>query len=95
MGEVYKSRDTRLERTVAVKILNPSLAADAQFRERFDHEARAISQFDHPHICALHDVGEHAGTAYLVRTPCSCTVSSSMFEAPPVFQPYSPFSAAQ
>jgi serine/threonine protein kinase len=42
------------------------LAADPQFRERFDREARAISQFDHPHICALYDVGEHAGTAFLV-----------------------------
>lgn len=66
MGEVYKSRDTRLDRTVAVKILTPTLASDAHFRERFDREARAISQFDHPHICAVHDVGEQAGTAYLV-----------------------------
>jgi len=66
MGEVYKSRDTRLDRTVAVKVLNPALAADAQFRDRFDREARTISQFDHPHVCALHDVGQHAGTAYLV-----------------------------
>ena len=66
MGEVYKSRDTRLDRTVAVKVLTPALATDAQFRDRFDREARAISQLDHPHICALHDVGEHAGTGYLV-----------------------------
>jgi Tol biopolymer transport system component len=66
MGEVYKARDTRLDRTVAVKILAPIFAADPQFRERFDREARAISQFDHPHICGLHDVGEHNGTAYLV-----------------------------
>jgi len=66
MGEVYKARDTRLDRTVAIKILTSALAADAQFRERFDREARAISQVDHPHICALHDVGEQAGTAYLV-----------------------------
>lgn len=66
MGEVYQARDTRLDRTVAVKILTPTLAADAQFRERFEREARAISQVEHPHICALHDVGEHAGTAYLV-----------------------------
>ena len=66
MGEVYKARDTRLDRTVAVKILPGALAADPQFRERFDREARAISQLDHPHICALYDVGEHAGTAYLV-----------------------------
>ena len=66
MGEVYKARDTRLDRTVAIKILPESLAADPQFRERFDREARTISQLDHPHICALYDVGEHNGTAYLV-----------------------------
>src|SRR5712692_2525073 len=58
MGEVYKARDTRLDRTVAIKILPETLAADPQFRDRFDHEARAISQLDHPHICALYDVGE-------------------------------------
>jgi serine/threonine-protein kinase len=66
MGEVYKARDTRLDRTVALKILTPAFASDALFRERFNREARAISQFDHPHICAVHDVGEQAGTAYLV-----------------------------
>jgi eukaryotic-like serine/threonine-protein kinase len=66
MGEVYKARDTRLDRTVAIKILPEALAADSHFRERFDREARAISQLDHPHICALHDVGEHGGTSYLV-----------------------------
>jgi serine/threonine-protein kinase len=66
MGEVYKARDTRLDRTVAIKILPDALATDPRFRERFDREARAISQLDHPHICALHDVGEQNGTAYLV-----------------------------
>ena len=66
MGQVYKARDTRLDRTVAIKILPALLAADRQFRERFDREARAISQLDHPHICPLHDVGEQDGTAYLV-----------------------------
>ena len=66
MGEVYKARDTRLDRTVAIKILPKALAADPQFRDRFDREARAISQLDHPHICALHDVGEQDGIAYLV-----------------------------
>ena len=66
MGEVYRARDTRLERTIAVKILPEALAADPQFRERFNREARTISQLDHPHICALYDVGEHGGTAYLV-----------------------------
>jgi serine/threonine protein kinase len=66
MGEVYKARDTRLDRTVAIKILSPTLATDPQFRDRFDREARTISQLDHPHICALHDVGEQDGTSFLV-----------------------------
>jgi serine/threonine protein kinase len=66
MGEVYRARDTRLDRTVAIKILPVAFAADPQFRERFAREARTISQLDHPHICALHDVGEQDGTAYLV-----------------------------
>src|SRR3981081_810850 len=62
MGEVYRARDTRLDRAVAAKIL----PADPQFRERFDREARAISQLTHPSICTLYDVGEHDGTAFLV-----------------------------
>ena len=66
MGEVYKARDTRLDRTVAIKVLPPALAADPQFRERFDREARAISSLDHPHICALYDVGEEQGALFLV-----------------------------
>ena len=66
MGQVYKARDTRLDRTVAIKILSRALASDPQFQDRFDREARAISQLDHPHICALYDVGRQDGTAYLV-----------------------------
>ena len=66
MGEVYKARDTRLDRTVAIKILPDSLSSDQQFRERFDREARVISQLDHPNICALYDVGQEGRTAYLV-----------------------------
>jgi serine/threonine protein kinase len=66
MGEVYKARDTRLDRTVAVKVLPAALAADSQFHERFDREARAISHLTHPHICTLYDVGEHDDTAFLV-----------------------------
>ena len=66
MGEVYKARDTRLDRTVAIKVLPDTLAVDPQFRNRFDREARAISQLTHPHICTLYDVGEQQGTAFLV-----------------------------
>src|SRR5260370_16063496 len=58
MGEVYKARDPGLERTVAIKILPDLLAADPQFRERFDREAKTISQLSHPHICTLFDVGD-------------------------------------
>ena len=57
MGEVYKARDTRLDRTVAIKVLLPHVAGDPLFRERFEREARAVSALDHPHICALYDVG--------------------------------------
>ena len=66
MGEVYKARDTRLDRTVAIKMLPSALADDPQFRERFDREARAISQLTHANICTLYDVGEQDGTAFLV-----------------------------
>jgi eukaryotic-like serine/threonine-protein kinase len=66
MGEVYRARDTRLDRTVAIKILPAAVAGDPIFRERFDREARAVAALNHPHICALYDIGEDAGTAFLV-----------------------------
>jgi Tol biopolymer transport system component len=66
MGEVYRARDTRLGRDVAVKILPPSVADNPSRRARFHREAQAISQLNHPHICAVHDVGEEDGLAYLV-----------------------------
>src|SRR5262245_26622230 len=58
MGELYKARDTRLDRTVAIKILPTDLASDPEFRERFDREARSISSLSHPNICTLYDVGD-------------------------------------
>ena len=69
MGEVYRAKDGRLNRTVAIKILSDASAADADRRERFEREAKAISALDHPNICPLYDVGEHEGTYFLVM-PC-------------------------
>ncbi|MGH9774631.1 MAG: protein kinase domain-containing protein [Candidatus Acidiferrales bacterium] len=66
MGEVYRARDTRLDRTVAVKILPQGLAATPDARQRFEREARAVSSLNHPHICALYDVGHQDGIDYLV-----------------------------
>ena len=66
MGEVYRATDTRLDRTVAIKVLPEHLADDPQRRERFEREAKAVSSLNHPHICTLHDVGEQDGVHYLV-----------------------------
>src|SRR6187399_586408 len=67
MGEVYSARDTRLDRTVAIKVLASHLSGDSDARARFDREARAIAGLNHPNICTLYDVGvTDAGAAYLV-----------------------------
>src|SRR5246127_241909 len=66
MGEVYRARDTRLERIVAVKILPDHLSDRAELRERFEREARTIASLNHPHICTLHDIGHQDGTDFLV-----------------------------
>jgi eukaryotic-like serine/threonine-protein kinase len=66
MGEVYRARDTRLDRTVAVKILPSHLSSNPEAKQRFEREARAISSLNHPHICTLYDVGQQDGTHYLV-----------------------------
>jgi eukaryotic-like serine/threonine-protein kinase len=80
MGEVYRARDTRLERTVALKILPEGLAADPDRRRRFEHEARAASALSHPHICALYDVGESILPNPESRTPNPVSVSYLVME---------------
>jgi eukaryotic-like serine/threonine-protein kinase len=66
MGEVYRARDTRLERTVAIKVLNSALVATPDLKVRFEREARTVSQLNHPNICTLYDVGHQDGTDFLV-----------------------------
>ena len=66
MGEVYKARDTRLDRVVAIKVLPSRLSSSEEGRKRFEREAKTISQLSHPHICALYDVGREGETEYLV-----------------------------
>ena len=66
MGEVYKARDTRLDRIVAIKVLPTHLADRAELRERFEREAKTIASLNHPHICVLHDIGQQDGIDYLV-----------------------------
>jgi eukaryotic-like serine/threonine-protein kinase len=66
MGEVYRARDTRLDRTVAIKILPAMLAETDESRARFEREARAVSSLSHPHICMLYDIGRQNGISFLV-----------------------------
>ena len=66
MGEVYRAKDTRLDRTVAIKILPTHLSDNPEFKQRFEREARTVSSLNHPHICRLYDVGSQDGTDYLV-----------------------------
>ena len=66
MGEVYRARDTRLDRSVALKVLAPAIASDPAALGRFEREARAVAALDHPHICGIYDVGECDGTHFFV-----------------------------
>src|SRR6202030_900860 len=66
MGEVYRARDTRLDRIVAIKVLPTHLADRSELRERFEREARTIASLNHPHICTLFDIGQQDGIDYLV-----------------------------
>src|SRR5215813_12793426 len=66
MGEVYRARDTRLDRDVAIKVLAGNLASDTNLRQRLEREAKAISKLSHPHICTLFDIGHQNGVDFLV-----------------------------
>jgi serine/threonine protein kinase len=66
MGEVYRALDTRLDRTVAIKVLPEHFSQNLELKQRFEREARAISSLSHPHICTLYDIGHQDNTDYLV-----------------------------
>jgi len=66
MGEVYRARDTRLERTVAIRVLPANMSVDLNLRQRLEREAKSVSKLSHPHICTLHDVGHQDGMDFLV-----------------------------
>ena len=66
MGEVYRARDTRLDRTVAIKVLPEHVASDPDLKQRFEREAKTISSLNHPHICTLYDIGSQDGIDFLV-----------------------------
>ena len=84
MGEVYRARDTRLDRTVAIKILAGALAADAESRQRFEQEARAIAALNDPHICTIHDIGRHGDQDYIVLEHLEGETLASRLKKTPV-----------
>ena len=82
MGEVYQARDTRLDRTVAIKVLPEHVAADPDLKQRFEREARTVAALNHPHICTLFDIGREGETdflvmAYLDERDCAISVSTA------------------
>jgi len=84
MGEVYKARDTRLDRTVAIKVLSAAVARDPTLKERFEREARAVSSLNHPHICTLHDIGTDGGIDYMVMEHLEGETLSGRLERGPL-----------
>src|SRR5215204_2635302 len=83
MGEVFRARDTRLDRTVAVKVLPGAFAADSDSRKRFEQEARVIAALNDPHICTIHDVGRHGELDYLVLEFLEGETLESRLRRPP------------
>jgi serine/threonine protein kinase len=84
MGEVYRGRDTRLDRTVAIKVLAAGTAGDADLRGRFVREAKAVAALEHPHICGVYDVGEADGILYLVMPLIDGQTLAARLEAGPL-----------
>src|SRR5687768_17072196 len=84
MGEVYKARDARLDRSVAIKVLAPAIAHDAALRARFEREARAVAAIDHPHICAIYDIGEENGHYFFVMPHLDGQTLAERLEKGPV-----------
>jgi len=84
MGEVYKASDTRLARTVAIKILGRRWTTNAEMRQRFEREAHTLGSLNHPHICVLHDIGSHAGTDFLVMEYLEGETLAARLERGPV-----------
>ena len=77
MGEVYRARDTRLDRTVAIKVLPSEFSRHAELRKRLEREARTLSSLAHPHICSLYDVGQQNGVDFLVMEYLDCLLYTS------------------
>jgi len=86
MGEVYRARDARLGRDVAIKVLPEHLCNDANLKARFEREARAISALSHPHICHLYDVGSQAGTDKLMAAAVETTPTFAASKARVLFE---------
>lgn len=84
MGEVYRGRDHKLERDVAIKVLPEDLADDRGRRERFEREARAASALNHPNIITIHDIGSHGSSLYMVMELVSGKTLRALFDEGPV-----------
>src|SRR5450631_2936055 len=86
MGEVYRARDSKLDRDVAIKVLPPSVAGDPDALARFEREAKAVAALSHPNILAIHDFGTHEGVAYAVIELLEGETLRKKLDAGPIFQ---------